>query len=166
MTHKILVAVDGSDASERALEYAAKVVGDLKDGRLTILHVGEAIPMNVMEYDKLPGKGTWEEKLEKHRQEVDKYEKERGESETEQEMFRYLTHRTEQLGLAPEQVETRFIAHVQNVSTEIILEAERGGYEAICLSRQGRHSVKEFFIGSVSERIVRHARKCAVWVVE
>jgi nucleotide-binding universal stress UspA family protein len=81
-------------------------------------------------------------------------------------MFRYLKHRAVQLGLKPEQVDTRFSADVQNIPTEILLEAEKGGYEAICLGRQGRSSVKEFFIGSVSERIVRHARGCAVWVVE
>ncbi len=164
MAHKILVAVDGSDASERALEYAARVIRDLKDGRLTILHVGEPIPINVMEYDKLPGKGTWEEKLEKHRQDVEEYEKE--EAKADEEMFRYLTNRARQLGLTDEQIETKFLADVQNIATEIILEAERGDYEAICLGRQGRHSVKEFFIGSVSERVVRHAHGCAVWVVE
>lgn len=164
MTHKILVAVDGSDASERALEYAAKVARDLKEAELTIFHVGEPIPVNVMEYDKLPGKGTWEQKLEKHRQEVDQYE--RDEAKADEEMFRHLRRRAEQLGMKPEQIKTRFAADVQNIPTEIIMEAEKGGFEAICLGRQGRHSVKEFFIGSVSERVVRHARGCAVWVVE
>ncbi|HXV19856.1 MAG TPA: universal stress protein [Desulfuromonadales bacterium] len=164
MTHKILVAVDGSGASERALEYAAKMARDLGDAQLTIFHVGEPIPVNVMEYDKLPGKGEWDEKLEKHRKDVEKYEKK--EAQADAEMFRYLKHRAEQQGLKPEQVDTRFSADVQNIPTEIILAAEKGGYEAICLGRQGRSSVKEFFIGSVSERVVRHARGCAVWVVE
>lgn len=164
MAHKILVAVDGSAASERALEYAAKMVRDLGDAQLTIFHVGEPIPVNVMEYDKLPGKGEWDEKLERHRQDVEKYEKK--EAQADSEMFRYLKHRTEQLGLKPEQVDTRFSADVQNIPTEIILVAEQGGYEAICLGRQGRSSVKEFFIGGVSERVIRHAKGCAVWVVE
>lgn len=164
MAHKILVAVDGSGASERALEYAAKMASDLKDARLTIFHVGEPIPVNVMEYDKLPGTGTWEERLEQHRQEVDRYETD--EAKADSEMFRYFKHRAQQLGLKPEQIDARFAADVQNVATEIILEAEKGGYEAICLGRRGRSSVKEFFIGSVSERVVRHAKGCAVWVVE
>jgi len=164
MTHKILVAVDGSGASERALEYAAKKALDFGDAQLTIFHVGEPIPVNVMEYDKLPGKGEWEEKLEKHRQEVEKYEKMEAQADTE--MFRYLKHRAEQIGLKPEQIKTRFAADVQNIPTEIIMEAEKGGYEAICLGRHGRSSVKEFFIGSVSERVVRHAKGCAVWVIE
>lgn len=164
MAHKILVAVDGSDASERALEYAAKKARDLKDAQLTIFNVGEPIPINVMEYDKLPGKGSWEERLEKHREEVDEFE--RDEAKASAEMFRYLKHRAEQLGLRPEQVSTKFAADVQNIPTEIIMEAEKGGYDAICLGKQGRSAVKEFFIGSVSERVVRHAKSCAVWVVE
>jgi nucleotide-binding universal stress UspA family protein len=166
MAHKILVAVDGSNSSERAVEYAAKIVADLKDGSLTILHVGEPIPINVMEYDKLPGKGTWDEKLEKHREEVAGYEKKEAKTPEEQEMFRFLRHRAEQLGLKSDQIDTRFLADIQNVATEILMEAERGGYEAICLSRQGRHSFKEFFTGSISEKLVRHIKGCAVWVVE
>jgi nucleotide-binding universal stress UspA family protein len=164
MTHKILVAVDGSGASERALEYAAKMACDLGDAQLTIFHVGEPVPVNVMEYDKLPGKGEWDEKLEKHREEVENYEK--NEAKADSEMFRYLKHRAEQLGMKPAQVDTRFSADVQNIPTEIIMAAEKGGYGAICLGRQGRSSVKDFFIGSVSERVVRHAKGCAVWVVE
>lgn len=164
MGHKVLVAVDGSLASERALEYAAKVIRDFDDGQLTLFHVGEPIPVNVMEYDKLPGKGTWEEKLEAHRQEVDDYERE--EAKEDLEMFRYLRHRAEQLGLRPEQVESKFVADVQNVPTEILMEAERGGYEAVCLGKQGRTSLKNKLLGSVSDRVVRHAKTCAVWVVE
>ncbi|MEJ2700042.1 MAG: universal stress protein, partial [Desulfuromonadales bacterium] len=120
MAHKILVAVDGSASSERAVEFAAKIVADLKEGSLTILHVGEPIPINVMEYDKLPGKGTWDEKLEKHRQEVANYEKQEARDDAEQEMFRFLKHRAEQLGVKPEQIDTRFLADIQNVATEII----------------------------------------------
>lgn len=164
MGHKILVAVDGSLASEHALEYAAKVVRDFDDGQLTIFHVGEPIPVSVMEYDKLPGEGTWEERLEAHRQDVDDYE--RQEAKGDAEMFRYLKHRAEQLGLKSDQIETKFVADVQNVPTEIIMEAEQGGYEAICLGKHGRSSMKEQLIGSVSDRVMRHAKSCAVWVVE
>jgi nucleotide-binding universal stress UspA family protein len=163
MTHKILVAVDGSDASEHALEYAARMARDLKDARITLFHVGEPIPVNVMEYDKLPGAGTWEEKLERHREEVEQYE--RQEAREDAELFRYLKHRAEQIGFDPEQIDTKFAADVQNVPTEILMEAERGGYEAICLGHMGRASVKEFFTGSVSEQILRHAKGCAVWLV-
>ena len=49
MTHRILVAVDGSNASERALEYAAKMVRDLSDSQLTLFHVGE--PLRVAAVD-------------------------------------------------------------------------------------------------------------------
>ena len=164
MAQKVLVAVDGSDVSERALEYAAKKVRDLKDGQLTIFTVGEPIPINVMEYDQLPGKGSWEEKLEKHREKVDEFEKD--EAKASAEMFRYLKHRAEQLGLKPEQVSTKFAADVQNIPTEIVMEAEKGGYDAICLGKHAGSAMKEFFTSSVSGQVVRHAKNCAVWVVE
>jgi nucleotide-binding universal stress UspA family protein len=95
---------------------------------------------------------------------VDSYEER--EARADEEMFRHLIRRAEQLGVTKEQISTKFAADVQSVPTEIIMEAEKGDFEAICLGRQGRSGVKEFFIGSVSERVVRHARGCAVWVVE
>jgi nucleotide-binding universal stress UspA family protein len=164
MAHRILVAVDGSSASEHAVEYAAKLGRDIKNFQMTLFHVGEPIPINVMEYDKLPGKGEWDEKLEKHRKDVEDYESK--EAKRDAEMFRFLKHRAEQLGLKPDQVESKFAADVQNISTEILMEAEKGGYEAICVGKQGRSSMKDYLIGSVSDRILRHAKGCAVWVVE
>jgi hypothetical protein len=69
--------------------------------------------------------------------------------------------------LRPATSEAMGAAQVPPVEAALhILAAEKGNYEAICLGRQGRSSVKEFFIGSVSERVVRHARGCAVWIVE
>jgi len=164
MAHKILVAVDGSDASERALQYAAKMALDLADTRLTLFHVGEPLRVAAVDHDRLPGDTEIDRTHEVHSEEIDTYEAK--EEQQDAEMFRYLRYRAQQLGLKPEQVETKLANYVENVSDEIISEAEEGDYEAICLGRQGRSSVKDYFIGSVSERVVRHARGCAVWIVE
>jgi len=164
MAHKILVAVDGSDASERALQYAAKMAIDLADTQLTLFHVGEPLRVAAVDHDRLPGDTEIEKTHEVHSEEIDTYEAK--EEQQDAEMFRYLKYRAQQLGLKPEQVETKLANYVENVSDEIITEAEEGDYEAICLGRQGRSSVREFFLGSVSERVVRHAKGCAVWVVE
>lgn len=163
MTHKILVAVDGSDASERALQYAAKMALDLADTQLTLFHVGEPLRVAAVDHDRLPGDTEMEVTHEVHSEEIDTYEAK--EEQQDAEMFRFLRHRAQQLGLRPEQVETKLANYVENVSEEIVSEAERGEYEAICLGRQGRSSVKDFFTGSVSERVIRHAKGCAVWVV-
>jgi len=164
MAHKILVAVDGSNASERALEYAAKMVRDLSDSQLTLFHVGEPLRVAAVDHDRLPGDTEIDKTHEVHSEEIDTYETK--EVQHDAEMFRYLKHRAQQLGLSPEQVDTKCADFVENIPEEIITEAEKGDYEAICLGRQGRTSVKEFFLGSVSERVVRHAKGCAVWVVE
>lgn len=164
MGQKILVAVDGSEASERAVEYAAKVGNALHDAHLTLFNVGEATPAHLFEHDLLPGEGTTEARLEKHWEKIESADRE-GEGARDV-MFSHLQRRAESLGLQPEQIDARFATDGQNISREILMEAEKGGYDVICLGKRGRSSVTEYLIGSVSERVVRHAKKCTVWVVE
>jgi len=164
MEQKILVAVDGSEASERAVEYAAKVAKDLEKSHLTIFNVGEAIPPRLFEHDVLPGEGTTQQRLEKQWQGEEELEKSR--EGARESMFSHLAMRAESLGLRSDQIDTRYSADGKSVATEIITEAEKGGYDVICLGKKGRSTMAEFFIGSVSERVVRHAKKCSVWVVE
>ncbi len=49
-------------------------------------------------------------------------------------------------------------------ASEIIGEAADGGYDMIILGRHGHGFFKDFLIGSVSDRVVRHAA-CPVLVV-
>jgi nucleotide-binding universal stress UspA family protein len=46
-----------------------------------------------------------------------------------------------------------------------LAELETAGYGTIVVGRQGLSRKEEFLFGSVSSKIVSHARNCAVWVV-
>ena len=48
----------------------------------------------------------------------------------------------------------------------ILLEHDETGYSTIVVGRQGLSRSEEFLFGSISSKIVNHARKCTVWVVE
>jgi len=164
MTHRILVAVDGSEASEHALEYAAKMARDLKDSRLTLFHVGPTIPAGVLEYDKLPGEGTWEEKLEAHREQVDEYERE--EKRDDRAMFAHLKSLARKFGLKPEQIDTETCAEMNDIETEILMKAQRGDYEAICLGHEPKSGLGAIFKKQITSSLLEKAKGRTLWIVE
>ena len=48
----------------------------------------------------------------------------------------------------------------------ILQEREKLGCDTIVIGRHGISRSEEFLFGSISSKIVTHARNCTVWVVE
>ena len=70
-------------------------------------------------------------------------------------------------GFNPESVITRSaLRYCPSIAQCILAEQEHTGYSTIVVGRQGLSRSEEFLFGSISSKIVNHARKCTVWVVE
>ena len=65
----------------------------------------------------------------------------------------------------PDQKSTKIHTGAYSRAGTIIREAGKGGYETIILGRRGFLKVDDFFIGRVSNKLIRPARKEAVWLV-
>jgi nucleotide-binding universal stress UspA family protein len=53
-----------------------------------------------------------------------------------------------------------------SISDLILHEQQEGGYGTLVVGRRGVSKKEEFLFGSVSSRVVRDAKHCAVWVIE
>ena len=70
-------------------------------------------------------------------------------------------------GFDPEQVSIRStVRYCPSLAECILAEREKTQCSTIVLGRQGISRSEEFLFGSVSSKIVNHARDCTVWVVE
>jgi nucleotide-binding universal stress UspA family protein len=70
-------------------------------------------------------------------------------------------------GFAPENVSVRSpLRYCPSMAECILSERDELEYDTIVLGRQGLSRSEEFLFGSVSSKIVTHARNCTVWVVE
>ena len=47
----------------------------------------------------------------------------------------------------------------------ILAEREKRDYDTIVVGRQGLSRKEEFLFGSISNKIVNHARDCTVWII-
>ena len=162
MLYNVLIAVDGSQNSRRAVEYAGKVFSPNPEARLVLFQILPAISR--MNLDK------------KEIKEIDARKVERPDlaglywrAEDEDKMNKFFAEAEDILGKAGvkrEQIKSKFGVKKVEIADAILEEAELGKYDTLILGRRGLSRVREFFLGSISTKVVREARGCAVCVVE
>lgn len=145
----ILMAVDDSANSQRAVAYTARLLGGLEGIHVTLLHV---IPMP--EEDFFPDESQKKEWLGHYRKKME---------ETLEEYRQMLIEAGFKEEVLEKQMPER---NCPSMAECILAERGRGSYGTIVVGRQGLSRKEEFLFGSISSKIVNHARNCTVWVVE
>ncbi len=143
----ILIAVDDSDNSRRAVAYVADLLGGIAGFKVTVLHV-----IAEPEEDFFPTAA-----------ERDAWMKREGERITGV----LATYREILLkaGFSEEAVKTRSTIKYCPSLAECILQERPDDYGTLVVGRKGRTRTEEFLFGSVSSKIVDHAKEATVWVV-
>jgi nucleotide-binding universal stress UspA family protein len=145
---KILVPIDGSDASLKAAKYAIKAAMCEK-AQITCIHVIPA-PENISEFE---GKPFYS--LQAYYDELGKYAKP---------WFEKIIETGKKMGLSEDNIITDIVADVSPVADAIINYAANNNTDIIVMGSKGKTGLKRFLIGSVAEGVVRHAH-CPVVVV-
>lgn len=146
--NQVLIAVDESANAEQAVRYVGYVLGKTPGFEVTILHI---IPDP--EEDYFPEKEEKDKYLNNYRERIGR---------TLEKYRRILLD----AGFPADGVATQSTLRYCPSMAECIL-SERGkkDYGTIVVGRQGISRKEAFLFGSVSSKIVNHAKDCAVWVV-
>jgi nucleotide-binding universal stress UspA family protein len=144
----ILIAVDASENARRAVAYVGWMLGGMQGFHVTLLHV---IPEPEEDYFANESeKQAW----------LDGYR-----SKTDAVLQAYRDMLTTS-GFPPAAVDVHAPRRYCPSMAECILsEREKRTYGTIVVGRQGLSRKEEFLFGSISNKIVNHARECTVWVV-
>ena len=153
-SHKsIAVAVDGSSNSQRALDYIRIMFGPQLDLQLAIVYVMPSLPQLLVDAcDKDP---SLENKLNSVR------------SANRQVGDRILTEASARLidnGFKPEQIETNQLERKTDIARDIALWTRECKADALLVGNHGRSSLKDYFIGNISRKILELSRDCPIWV--
>jgi len=144
----ILVAVDESDNARRAVSYVGQILGGLPGFKVTVLHV---IPEPEEDYFRTPD--LKEEWLAKYKKRIDT-------------LLEDCRQSLIQDGFDPQDVAVRStLRYCPSMAECILAERDDREYSTIVVGRQGLSRSEEFLFGSISSKIVNHARNCTVWVV-
>jgi nucleotide-binding universal stress UspA family protein len=145
----LLIAVDGSAGSAKAVLYVADLLGPFPGFRISLLHV-ILLPRG----EDFPGFSSREDALRAREEEARAF----------LERYRELLF---QGGFPPGKVNTVVLCTDREVVADTILKKhEEIGSCTIVLGRRGMSQQEEFLFGSVSSRVVHKARSCSVWVIE
>jgi nucleotide-binding universal stress UspA family protein len=137
---KLLVPVDGSENSLRALEEAIFLSKKL-DAQITALHVMEKAPTVYIHPQK-----ELEELLKNYRKESER-----------------ILEKCQQIG-KNNRIELNMAISEGDVASKIIQYAEKGRFDMVVMGHRGSGKFKEMVLGSVSEKVL-HRTKCSVLIV-
>lgn len=163
MKAKILLALDGSEPSMNATRYVANLFGNQPDVSVTLYHVFSPASPSPPHTGNL-----WisvEAKSELQRRKVSWADAEKA---IESQIFEPARVIFKRAGFRDEQIETKCCVqrNESDVAHEILEECETGGYDTVVMGKRGLSRIRVFLTGSVTEKVVRHAKGHAVWIIE
>jgi nucleotide-binding universal stress UspA family protein len=145
----ILIAVDDSENARRAVSYVSQLLAGVKGFKILILHV-----ISQPEEDYFSTSAEKESWLSNYQLKVD----------VMLEDYRQILLRE---GFDPDDIRVQStLRYCPSLSECILTEHDKTQYSTIVIGRKGLSRSEEFLFGSISNKIVNHARNCTVWVVE
>ncbi len=149
---RILVAVDGSEGSYRALDRMAELM-DLSEASITLLHVTETPWLHLGTDQEWFG---YEEEEEEAIDPAAQLER-----EFVREADEILANARERL---PARASVETLVYEGLPADEILSEAERGDYDLVVIAASGSHDLKHRMLGSVSSKVAWNA-PCSVLLI-
>lgn len=147
---KVMLAVDGSEASLRAVDHLCFMVGGNDNIKITLFHVMPTL----RDYCVI----NFDEKESDVRQVIAQ-----GAKRCIDHFYAHAQHRFEEAGLQKNQIELKVIKRAMDVGKAILDQARKGNYGTVIVGRHG--AGKAFFMGSVSRCVLNKISGRALWVV-
>lgn len=145
----ILVAVDDTESSKRAVLYVADFLGEAPGFRVTLLNL-----VSVPEPEFF-------ESLKKRREWID----------DERKKMEALLHRYRQILIQAGFEEDKVAVSVEtteslSIAEAILEEQERVGSCTVVVGRHGISKQEEFLFGSTSSKLLHMPKNCSLWIIE
>jgi nucleotide-binding universal stress UspA family protein len=146
--NKILIAIDGSETSERAVRYVGKVAPLINSVQICLLHVYPEPP---------PDHYTKGGRLDAYRRKRNKVAKM---------VLKEAAFVLENMGVDQEVVTTRFCMAEGKTISDVVLEVQaEGGFGTVVAGKRGVSKAEEFLFGSISNALARHSKNFTSWIV-
>ena len=162
----ILVAVDGSEASDRAVTYVAQIVDGRSQFHILLFHVPASMPPELLEFGgaEIPtqeeraeaelstARAAWLEEVERAAQPI----------------FARAKTRLREAHMAEGDVDTLLFtpSAEQSLETSILTAARAHDCGTVVVGREAFPWLKELFQTHVADKLIRHADDITLWIVQ
>jgi len=160
MAQKLLVALDSSEGAWRAVEYVAQSFGRTPEVQVTLLHILSGLPPAFWD----DGHILAEKERQSRQRLVASWQA--GQEKLWQGLVKKAMDCLTAAGFPKEAVTSKFKPKYYDVAEDILNEAETGGVGTIVMGRRGLGKAKALLLGSVTNKVVQTAKKCAVTIAE
>ena len=150
-SRKILLAVDISENSHRAVVYAGDFTASA-EAKFTLYHVVRSFGLGIVDENAI----------------LDEEIQERFAEEVQNDVPRMFSRYTESLGrcgVARTSIASKHTFPSYSRAADILREVKEGGYGTIVLGRRGLSTVPEFSMGGVTNKVLSRAKGFAAWIV-
>lgn len=155
MEKKILIAVDESIHSTRAVDYAVRTASVVKKLTYTLFFVQPTLSQYLLDEAErdMKVKADLKKMIRKN-------------ADTAQNILQKHKDRMVRMGIDEKRIETTTRPKVLGVAKDILDYSERGLYDAILLGRRGLSRLQKTVMGSAAAKLVEHSAVIPVWVVD
>jgi nucleotide-binding universal stress UspA family protein len=148
---KMLLAVDSSKNSRKAVDYAGRFAADA-NGEVTLFHVVRGVSLGFVDDLILRDENTESHLLEEMNRDIPR-------------LFRSYKNILVKSGVVEERISSKSVLHSTSRAGDILQEARKGGYGTIVMGRRGLSKVREFLMGRVTSKVLSRAEGFALWIV-
>jgi nucleotide-binding universal stress UspA family protein len=147
---KIMVAVDGSESSLRAVDHLSFMVGENPEIRVTLFHVKPSLrDYSMINFDDKDA-GIDQIIAQGNKRHIDHF-------------YAHAQKKFREAGIQENQIETKVGKCSVNVGKAIVDQAKKGDYGTVVIGRRGASAA--FFMGSVSRYVLDRTSSRALWLV-
>jgi nucleotide-binding universal stress UspA family protein len=148
LIHNVLVAVDGSENSDRALDFALDFA-EKYSAAVTILNVSESPSMGAVPLEPTTVSG---DSMAIFAKDLQKFHKE------------ILDKAVQHAKIVKPNIVISWKLREGDPALQIVAEVKEAGFDVVVVGHRGLGRVREIFLGAVSEKVV-HLAPCSVVIV-
>jgi len=155
LTKMIVIPFDGSKNALRSLDYLNLVYGPKYNLKMTLFHILPYLPSIIFD-DGTIDNHSWSQITATEKKNVQIAEKILSEAKTA----------LIEMGFEEERIQTLYRKKVKDIALDACRWSQNNKADAILISRHGRTSLEDFFMGEISNKVVEHCQFCPVWIVD
>lgn len=163
---RILIAVDDSDASMRAVRYVADMIEGRDGFQIRLFHVLPPLPPELLEF--IGSSDPEEEAQMQAEQKVEQAEWIKKAKKAERSIFQQARAILVESGFPARQVKGEYCAsvHQREIPSDIVETAHAAHCDTIVVGRESFSGVQRFFRRHIGDALLRKGQGFTIWVVE
>ncbi len=151
----IVVPVDGSENSLRALDYTNLMFGPRNDLKVILFHVLPGLPSVLIEESKKDARIS-EQFQNLKKKNIDLAER----------LLMDAKNKLVKMGFAEQTVEAVYQERRVGIARDICNWAEDNRADALIISSRGRTRLEAFFTGETANKVLEYIKTCPIWMVK